>query len=87
MAVEKTKQARATGQIRKQGAIIPREPTPKGAIAFACQRIEQSQRDDFARIETGLTVFRQIADLIIHLAEQFCDTIYCGHGNGSSLVA
>lgn len=73
MAVEEGKEPGTTGKVGKQGHIVPGQPPPECPIAFAGQRMQQCQRDDFTGIEMGLTVFRQIPDLVIHLAEQFRD--------------
>jgi hypothetical protein len=56
-------------------------------MAFARQPIEQSQCHHLARLQTRLTMFWQVPNLVIHPTEQFRDKIDCGHENSSSLMA
>jgi hypothetical protein len=79
MGLEQAKQPRSFGQFREQRAPISNQPAIKGAISHSLERKQNGQGDDFAGIQVGLWMFREVSHLIIYSAEQFNDKIFGGH--------
>ena len=79
MGNEQPKQTRATGQLREQHLIVALEPAIDGPIANAFERKQNGNRDHFAGIQAGLSVFLRLGHPIIHAAKQVDDKIFGSH--------
>src|SRR5215210_7731353 len=79
MRLKQAEQARPLRQSREQGLKVTLEPAVEGAITDAFDGKDEGQRDDLARMELGLAVFRHLAHPVIYPAEEFGDKVLRGH--------
>jgi len=69
MGPEKAKEARPLGELRKQRAIVSRQPAIKRPVAHAFERMQQPQGDDLAGPEVGVGMFGDTWQMVIDLTE------------------
>jgi hypothetical protein len=80
MGLQQTKEPGARGEVRKQRAIVARQPAIEGPVPHPFQGMQQPQGDDLTGPEVGFGVFGDRAQLLIDLVEQRRDQIHCSHG-------
>ena len=80
VGLEQPKQPSPLRQVGKQGFIVSPQPAIKRPVAAPFEGVQQPQRDNLARPQPALAVFRNRGHSIIHLTKQRGDKINCGHG-------
>jgi hypothetical protein len=85
MRLKQSEEARSLWQTRKQRPEVTRQPTTEGAITDAFDGKDESQRNDLARMQRGLTVFGRLFHLVIYTTKEFSDKVLGGH-DGSLLL-
>src|SRR5438270_132888 len=84
VGLEEPCQAGALGYLREQRYVIACQPAIEGPGPAAFDSMQQGQRDDFAGIQFGLRVFRDLQHLLVHRVEQCDNKILGSHTPGSS---
>ena len=79
MGLELAKQPGPLGQARKQGLVVPRQPTIKRPVADPFKGVQHAQRDHFTGPQRGLGMLGQGFHPIIDPAEQVRDQVDGGH--------
>src|SRR5262249_9611541 len=80
MRREEAKEPGALGELRKQRAIITRQPAIERPVAHPFQGMQQPQGDHLTGPEVRLRMFGDGAHLLIDFVEQGCDKIEGNHG-------
>src|SRR5438477_8771473 len=84
VGLEEPCQAGALGYLREQRYVIACQPAIEGPGPAAFDSMQQGQRDDFAGIQFGLRVFRDLQHLLVHRVEQCDNKILGSHTPGSA---
>src|SRR5215216_428990 len=81
MCSQRSRDARAVRQFNKQRPEVAFQPAIKRAKEATFERIQQSYRHQFTRIQVRIRAFGKFAHAIIYQTEQRNDKVFGGHGS------